>query len=125
LRRIAERHKIKGAQMTKSIAFKKMQTKESKKSKLNSPAHDHSVELRRLSRIKGQVEGVEKMIVEKRNCPDIVIQIKAIRSALHALETNIVQGHMNTCVTTAIKSRDPIIVKEKFDEILLLLKRQS
>jgi hypothetical protein len=40
---------------------------EHKKVKINSPkqhipAHDHSSELRRLSRIKGQVEGVERMI---------------------------------------------------------------
>lgn len=88
-------------------------------------AHDHSSELRRLSRIKGQVEGVERMIVEHRYCPDIVIQIKAIRSALRSLEANIIEGHMSHCVKDAIKSKDPVVIQEKIDEILLLMKGQG
>lgn len=94
-------------------------------STLNSHAHDHSSELRRLGRIKGQVEGVERMIHEKRYCPEIIIQIKAIRSALRSLEANIVEGHMRHCVTTAIKSRDQIVVNEKLEEILLIMKGQG
>lgn len=88
-------------------------------------AHDHSSELLRLSRIKGQVEGVERMILEKRYCPEIVIQIKAIRSALRSLEANIVEGHMRHCVKDAIKSKDPIVVQEKLEEILFLMKGQG
>lgn len=91
----------------------------------NSSGHDHDSELRRLSRIKGQVEGIEKMIRDKRYCPEIVIQIKAIRSALWAVETNIVEGHMKHCVTAAIKSRDPIIVQKKLAEIVSLMKAQG
>jgi CsoR family transcriptional regulator, copper-sensing transcriptional repressor len=103
---------------------------EHKKVKINSPkqhipAHDHSSELRRLSRIKGQVEGVERMIQEKRYCPEIIIQIKAIRSALRSLEANIVEGHIRHCVTGAIKSRDQIVVNEKLEEILLIIKGQG
>lgn len=88
-------------------------------------AHDHSSELRRLSRIKGQVEGVERMIVEHRYCPDIIIQIKAIRSALRSLEANIIEGHMKHCVKDAIKSKDPAVIQEKIDEILMLMKGQG
>lgn len=88
-------------------------------------AHDHSAELRRLSRIKGQVEGVERMIIEKRYCPEIVIQIKAVRSALRSLEANIIEGHMRHCVKDAIKSKDPIVVQEKLEEILYLMKGQG
>lgn len=89
------------------------------------PAHDHSSELRRLSRIKGQVEGLERMILEKRYCPDIVIQIKAVRSALRSLEANVVEGHMRHCVKTAMKSQDPEVIQEKLEELLLLLKGQG
>lgn len=89
------------------------------------PAHDHNAELRRLSRIKGQVEGVERMIIEKRYCPEIVIQIKAVRSALRMLEANVIEGHMRHCVSTAIKSRDPLVAQEKLEEILLLMKGQG
>jgi CsoR family transcriptional regulator, copper-sensing transcriptional repressor len=103
---------------------------ENKKAKMNTPKqhilpHDHTSELRRLSRIKGQVEGVERMIQEKRYCPEIIIQIKAIRSALRSLEANIVEGHMRHCVTAAIKSRDQVVVNEKLEEILLIIKGQG
>lgn len=103
-------------------------TGRSKKSESNTSyitAHDHSAELKRLSRIKGQVEGVERMIHDKRYCPDIVMQIKAIRSALRSLEANIIEGHMRHCVKTAIKSKDPIVVQEKLEEIVLLMKGQG
>lgn len=101
-----------------------------KKSKIKSvphahSAHDHSAELKRLSRIKGQVEGVERMIHEKRYCPEIVIQIKAIRSALRSLEANVVEAHMRHCVKDAIKSKDPAMVNQKLEEILLLIKGQG
>lgn len=88
-------------------------------------AHDHSGELKRLSRIKGQVEGVERMVLEKRYCPDIVMQIKAVRSALRSLEANIIEGHMKHCVHAAIKSRNPTVVQQKLEEILLLMKGQG
>lgn len=88
-------------------------------------AHDHSSELRRLSRIKGQVEGVERMILDKRYCPEIVTQIKAIRSALRSLEANIIEGHMRHCVKDAIKSRDINVANEKIEEILNLMKGQG
>jgi len=85
-------------------------------------AHNHSAELKRLNRIKGQVEGVEKMIIEKRYCPEIVNQIKAIRSALKSLEVNVIEGHMRHCVKEAITSRNSSVVNEKLEEIVSLMK---
>ena len=109
------------------------QTKISSKRKTGNPspgisishAHDHSKELKRLSRIKGQVEGIERMIVEKRYCPEIVMQIKAIRSALKGLETSVVEGHLRHCVKQAIESRNPLVVNEKIEEVLALVKGQA
>ncbi len=110
------------------VTIEKNRTKNKRVAKVVSntlPAHDHSGELNRLSRIKGQVEGVERMILEKRYCPDIVTQIKAIRSALRSLEANIVEGHLSHCVRAAINSRDPKVVQKKLEEILLLMKGQG
>ena len=87
-------------------------------------AHDHTAELRRLSRIKGQVEGVERMIKEQRYCPDIIHQIKAVRSALKGLEVSIIEGHMQHCVKAAVASRNSDVIQEKMEEILNLLRGQ-
>lgn len=88
-------------------------------------AHDHTSELKRLNRIIGQVEGVERMILEQRYCPEIVQQIKAARSALKSLEASIVEGHMRHCVKQAIASRDPFVMQQKIEEIILLVKGQG
>lgn len=102
-------------------------TEPQKKTKLTkaTPPHDHSSELKRLSRIKGQVEGVEKMILDRRYCPDIVQQIKAVRAALKSLENNVIEAHIKHCVKTAILSKDAYLAAEKVEEILQLIKGQS
>ncbi len=87
--------------------------------------HDHSSELKRLGRIKGQVEGVERMIQDKRYCPDIVHQIKAVRAALKGLELSVIEGHLKHCVKMAVASKNSEVIQEKMDEILMLLKGQN
>lgn len=104
---------------------KEINKKSSKHPEHKHSAHDHSAELKRLSRIKGQVEGVERMINERRYCPEIVQQIKAIRSALKSLEASVIEGHMRHCVKEAIASRDAFVVQEKIEEIILLVKGQN
>lgn len=91
----------------------------------NAKALDHSAELKRLSRVKGQIEGIERMINERRYCPEIIQQIKAARSALKSLEASIVEGHMRHCVKQAIASRDPFVVQEKIEEVILMVKGQG
>lgn len=103
---------------------KKTNLKKNAQSPLHSH-HNHAAELKRLSRIKGQVEGVERMINDRRYCPEIVQQIKATRAALKSLEASVIEGHMRHCVKEAIASRDAYVVQEKIEEIILLLKGQG
>ena len=41
--------------------------------------------LNRISRIEGQLKGVRKMVGEKKECIDVVVQITAIREAVSML----------------------------------------
>ena len=59
--------------------------------------------LRRLNRIVGQVEGVKKMVNDSRYCVEILTQIAASRAALSSVGQYILEDHLKTCVTTAIK----------------------
>ncbi len=52
----------------------------------------------RLRRLEGQVRGVEKMVEEDRWCPDILVQIAAIRAALGKVALGLVEGHVQTCM---------------------------
>ncbi|HEX7675915.1 MAG TPA: metal-sensitive transcriptional regulator [Bdellovibrio sp.] len=84
---------------------------------------DHSTHKKRLNRVRGQIDGIEKMIDERRYCPDILIQLRAASKALESIEAEIMQTHIHGCVKTAIKSRDEKEVIKKIEEIMTLVKR--
>lgn len=84
----------------------------------------HNETLNRLSRIAGQVQGVRKMVEEKKYCIDIVTQLQAVRSALRAVEMQILQKHMHHCVSDAFASGDQKDADEKMDELLRVMKKQ-
>lgn len=87
----------------------------------NTRAHpDHSPELPRINRVGGQLEGVKKMITEGRYCPEILAQLRAIRAALHAIEANILERHLDGCVQDALSGND---ASQKLAELKELYKR--
>ncbi len=61
---------------------------------------------RRLKKIEGQVRGVQKMVDADKPCEDILIQIGAIKSALHRTGQVVLEGHMHHCVLDGIKNGD-------------------
>lgn len=54
--------------------------------------------LRRLSLIRGQVEGVRKMVEDDRYCVDIITQSSAIKEALSGVEDIVLKNHLETHV---------------------------
>ncbi len=85
---------------------------------------DHRQDLARLKRIRGQVEGVERMIQENRYCLDIVNQIRSIQAALRSTEALVMDRHIRHCVADAIQARDPRLAEEKINELLKLLSKR-
>ena len=67
---------------------------------------DHSDNLSSIRRIEGQVRGVQQMIDDKRYCIDIVNQIKAIKSALSRVESQILEKHLRSCVTQVLNKKE-------------------
>jgi DNA-binding FrmR family transcriptional regulator len=60
---------------------------------------DQSKIISRLKRIIGQLAGVEKMIHADKYCIDIITQTSAIKSAISALEDEMLQSHLAHCLT--------------------------
>jgi len=60
----------------------------------------------RLKRIKGQVEGIQTMVADERYCIDILTQITAVRRALEKVALKIMERHMESCVSEAVRSQD-------------------
>ena len=68
------------------------------------PKH-HDI-LPRLRRIEGQIRGISRMVEERRYCIDIIQQLTAARKALDQVSLKIMNGHVNTCVSTAIRKQE-------------------
>ena len=60
----------------------------------------------RLRSIEGHVRAVTRMLEEDNYCMDILKQVKAIQQALERVSALTLENHLNTCVTTAIRSDD-------------------
>lgn len=74
--------------------------------------------INRLKSIKGHVQGVENMVTEGAYCIDIVNQIYAIQAALQKVNSVVLDRHLHTCVTTAIRGDDPDDRERVISEIL-------
>lgn len=64
----------------------------------------HLENMPRLNRISGQIDGIKKMIEQNRYCPEILIQLRAIRAAVKSIEANILQKHLQHCVAQSFNS---------------------
>ncbi len=63
--------------------------------------------LNRLKSIEGHVRGVERMVENGDYCIDIVNQILAVQRALQKVNSMVLDRHLHTCVTTAIRGDEP------------------
>jgi len=59
--------------------------------------------IKRLSYIEGHLSGVKKMVEEDRYCVDVLRQTFAVRRALQKLESQLIDGHLRTCVVDGVK----------------------
>jgi len=69
--------------------------------------HVHSEEslrriVNRLSRIEGHVRGIKTMVQDDRPCPDVLIQIAAVRGGLDRVARIILDEHLSECITRAV-----------------------
>jgi CsoR family transcriptional regulator, copper-sensing transcriptional repressor len=53
---------------------------------------------KRLARIAGQVNGIQKMVDDGRYCVDILTQVSALRAALDQFGVLMLSSHLEDCV---------------------------
>lgn len=75
--------------------------------------------LRRLNLIKGQINGLSKMVDDERYCVDIITQSSAIKEALSGVEDLILENHLSTHVLHQMKGGKE---KKAIEEILKVYK---
>lgn len=72
-----------------------------------------------ISRLIGQLNGIDNMIKENRYCDDILIQLSAVDKSIKSLANTILDDHIHSCVIDKIKSGND----EVADELVDLFKR--
>lgn len=66
----------------------------------------HDSALNRLKTVEGHIRGIERMIEEDVYCIDVIRQIQAVQAALNKVNAMILEGHLNSCLITAVRGED-------------------
>lgn len=74
----------------------------------------------RLKRLRGQVDGIERMLEANRPCAEILQQIAAAQEALRAAGKVMVRSYIEKCATEGIKAGRE---KEVYDELMDVIYR--
>jgi len=68
--------------------------------------------INRLSRIEGQIKGIRGMVEKDAYCPDILVQVAAVNSALHSFNRELLSSHLKSCVVNDIREGNEDVVDE-------------
>lgn len=81
-------------------------------------AHRRSA-LNRLRTVRGHLDAVIGMVEEDRYCPEVMKQVSALQASLEKVNRVVLQNHLETCVTEAIRAGRST---EMIDELMETLK---
>lgn len=74
--------------------------------------------IRRLQSVDGHVRGVQRMVEEDQYAIDVIKQVEAVQAALNKINEIVLDAHLRTCVTTAIRGDEPARREAVISEIL-------
>ena len=81
--------------------------------------------LKRLSRIEGQVRGLQRMVEDEKYCIDILTQVSAATRALQSVALGLMEDHLGHCVAQATAEGGDVAaakVREASDAIARLVR---
>jgi DNA-binding FrmR family transcriptional regulator len=84
-----------------------------------------SSNLRRLSRIEGQVRGIQRMVEEDRYCADILMQVTSAQEALRAVARSLMRNHLTHCASNAIRTGTDEEKEAMYDELLEMIYKNA
>ncbi|MCA9948856.1 MAG: metal-sensitive transcriptional regulator [Anaerolineales bacterium] len=73
--------------------------------------------VQRLASASGHIKGIGRMVDEEAYCIDVIRQIQAVQAALNKVSSMMLDNHLHTCVTTAIRGDDPEEREKMLQEI--------
>lgn len=92
---------------------------------LSGRAHPHQHDpqsrrklVNRLARIEGHVHGIRSMIEQDQPCPDVLLQIAAVKGALDRVARLILDDHISHCIRHAIETGNIEVELEELQRAL-------
>lgn len=82
---------------------------------------DKTKVMKLLKIVKGQIDGLIKMVEEDRYCIDISTQLLASQSLLKKLNLEILTAHFQHCIKESIENKDTKDSTKKIEEVLNIL----
>jgi len=76
----------------------------------------------RLRRIKGQIEGIEKMVDSDADTSDVLMQVVSARQALKSFSEEMIESHLQDCIESAAGEREG---RRELRSLLAVLKRYA
>lgn len=61
---------------------------------------------RRLRRIQGQINAIDRLIEEDVPCEEVLWQVNAVKKAVHKVGQAILEGHLQHCVREGVEQGD-------------------
>jgi CsoR family transcriptional regulator, copper-sensing transcriptional repressor len=62
----------------------------------------------RLRRIEGQVQGIQRMLEQGRDCEEVLTQIMAVRSSLDQVGLLLMELHIDNCLLEDLPDESPV-----------------
>ncbi|MBX7212400.1 MAG: metal-sensing transcriptional repressor [Thermoflexales bacterium] len=81
--------------------------------------------VRRLQIVEGHVRAIQRMTGEGEYCIDIIRQIDATKAALSKVSQLILEDHLNSCVTHAVRGDDVEAREKVLQEIAEMFERSA
>jgi DNA-binding FrmR family transcriptional regulator len=78
--------------------------------------------LARISRIRGQINGIEKALNEERECGEVLLTLAACRGAMNALMAEILEGHVRLHLLQSDSQKDAAVAAAG-EELIEVIKR--
>jgi DNA-binding FrmR family transcriptional regulator len=92
------------------------------KSKHVRPGLEKRALVVRLRKIKGQIEGIEKMVEADADCSDVLMQVVSARQALKSFSEEMIESHLHECIENASSEQEG---RKHLRSLLTVLKRYA
>lgn len=71
----------------------------------------------RLATIEGHIKAIRKMVEEQKDCPEILMQMSAVESAIKSASTKLLTNHIHHCVKNSVECGD-LSALDKLEKVI-------